>query len=71
MSSDAQDIAVARHVKQAGLVSPEQVAQALQAQGQSLEKGRRITLLDALVQVGAITPFLKQTIEKQVKGQQK
>jgi hypothetical protein len=39
MLADAQDIAVARLARQAGMVRTEQLAAALQAQGQAIEKG--------------------------------
>ena len=69
MSSDAQDIAVARHVKQAGLATAEQLAGALQAQGQALERGERISLVDALHRVGAITPAQREMLEEKTRPQ--
>ena len=71
MSSDADDIAVARHVKQAGLATPEQLAAALQAQGRALEGGKQVSLLQALVEVGAITAAQRELLEKKLKGEAK
>jgi serine/threonine-protein kinase len=63
MSTDAQDIAIARHVQQAGMATAEQVAAALQVQGQSIEKGEAIPLAEALVRVGAISPEQRKSVE--------
>ena len=71
MSSDAQDIAVARHVKQAGMATVEQVTQAMSAQGQAIEEGRRVSLLEALVQIGAINPTQRKLLEDKLKVEHK
>lgn len=71
MSSDAQDIAVARYLKQEGMVTPEHLQQGLQAQARAVEGGKPISLAQALLNVGAITPAQKETLEKRLKGEEK
>ena len=71
MSSDAQDIAVARYLKQEGLVPPEHIQKALQLQANAVENGKPISLAQALLDVGAITPVIKETLEKRIKGEEK
>ena len=63
MSSDEQDLAVARHVKQAGLASPEQIARGVEEQGRALQNGEEIPLAEALVRTGILTPALRTNIE--------
>src|SRR6187431_2871477 len=69
MSNDAFDIAIARFAKQTGLATPEQVISALQAQSESVEKGSPITLAEALVRVGVITPAQRENVEKHARAQ--
>ena len=71
MPSDAQDIAVARYLKQEGMVSPEHLQQALQAQANAVESGKPLSLAAALLEIGAITPAQKDTLEKRLKGEEK
>lgn len=70
MSNDALDLAFARHVRQIGLVTPEQVAAALQTQGKSLQAGTPLTFADALVQLGTISAAQREALQKKVKDQQ-
>jgi serine/threonine-protein kinase len=69
MATDAEDIALARHLRQGGLATPEQLAQALQIQAQSVEKGAAIPLAEAFVQIGVLTPAMRGTIEANLKSQ--
>jgi serine/threonine protein kinase len=70
MSNDALDLAFARHVRQIGLVTPEQVTSALQSQAKSHQSGTPISFAEALVQLGLLTPAQRETLEKKVKDQQ-
>ncbi|HVR84507.1 MAG TPA: protein kinase [Planctomycetota bacterium] len=70
MPNDAIDLALARHVRQIGLVSQEQVNAALQAQASSVKAGRTLSFSEVLVQMGLITPAQRETLEKKVKDQQ-
>jgi formylglycine-generating enzyme required for sulfatase activity len=71
MSSDAQDLAVARYLKQGGMVTPGQLDQALQIQARSIDLGKPVTLAAALVEVGAITPVQKEALEKKITAEEK
>src|SRR4026207_1870673 len=55
MSNDALDLAFARHVRQIGLITPEQVNAALQAQSKSTGLGKLISVAEAFVQLGLLT----------------
>jgi serine/threonine-protein kinase len=70
MQNDAFDLAFARHVRQIGLVSQEQIASALEAQSRTIQKGSTISFSDVLVQMDVITPTQKETLEKKVREQQ-
>jgi serine/threonine-protein kinase len=70
MSNDALDLAFARHVRTIGLVSAEQVNAALQAQAKAHQDGKPISVADAMVQLGLVTPAQKESLEKKVKEQQ-
>jgi hypothetical protein len=70
MQNDALDLAFARHVRQVGLVSPEQISSAMETQSRSLQKGVPIPLPEAMVQMGIITAAQRETLEKKVKEQQ-
>ena len=70
MSNDAHDLAFARHVRQIGLITPEQVTAALQAQSKSTQMGRPITVAEAFVQLGLLTASQRDTLEKKVREQQ-
>ncbi|HXX95073.1 MAG TPA: protein kinase, partial [Planctomycetota bacterium] len=70
MQNDAFDLAFARHVRQIGLVSAEQISAAMETQSKSLQKGTTVTLPEAMVQTGAITSAQRETLEKKVKEQQ-
>ena len=70
MSNDALDLAFARHVRQIGLISAEQVNAALQAQAKALQEGKPVSVADAMVQLGLVTPAQKESLEKKVKEQQ-
>ena len=70
MSNDALDLALARHVRQIGLVTPEQVTAALQTQAKSHASGAPLSFSQALVQLGLLTAAQRETLEKKVKDQQ-
>jgi serine/threonine protein kinase len=70
MSNDALDLAFARHVRTIGLITPDQVNAALAAQSKSLQEGKPISVAEALVQLGLLTPPQKESLEKKVKDQQ-
>lgn len=70
MSNDALDLAFARHVRQIGLITPEQVTSALQTQARNLQEGKTISVADALVQLGLLTAAQKESLEKKVRDQQ-
>jgi hypothetical protein len=69
MSDDALDIAVARHVKQAGMATPGQLAGAMQAQAEAAAAGQPLPLVDALVRVGAVTAAQRDLVLRQVQEQ--
>ncbi|HEV3027728.1 MAG TPA: protein kinase, partial [Planctomycetota bacterium] len=70
MPNDAIDLAFARHVRQIGLVTQEQVNAALQAQAGSATEGKTLSFSEVLVQMGLITAAQRETLEKKVKDQQ-
>jgi eukaryotic-like serine/threonine-protein kinase len=70
MSNDALDLAFARHVRQIGLITPEQVNSALQTQSKSTQAGKPISVAEAFVQLGLLTPSQRDTLEKKVREQQ-
>jgi serine/threonine-protein kinase len=70
MPNDALDLAFARHVRQIGLITPDQVTAALQTQSKSLQDGKPISIADAMVQLGLLTPTQRESLEKKVKDQQ-
>ncbi|MBI3856619.1 MAG: serine/threonine protein kinase, partial [Planctomycetes bacterium] len=70
MSNDALDLAFARHVRQIGLITPEQVNAALQTQSKSAQTGKPISVAEAFVTLGLLTPAQRETLEKKVKEQQ-
>jgi serine/threonine-protein kinase len=70
MSNDALDLAFARHVRQIGLITPEQVNAALQAQSKSTQLGKPISVSEAFVQLGLLTASQRDTLEKKVREQQ-
>ncbi|MBV8878654.1 MAG: protein kinase [Planctomycetaceae bacterium] len=70
MSTDAIDQAFARHVRQIGLVTPEQVNAALQTQSSSAKEGKPVAFSEVLVQMGLITPAQRESLEKKVRDQQ-
>ena len=70
MSNDALDLAFARHVRTIGLISAEQLNAALQAQARAHQNGKPISVADAMVQLGLVTPAQKESLEKKVKEQQ-
>jgi hypothetical protein len=55
MQSDALDLAFARHVRQIGLVTPEQISSAMENQSKSLQKGVTVSFSEVMVQMGIIT----------------
>src|SRR5579864_2540560 len=70
MPNDAIDLAFARHVRQIGLVTQEQVNAALQAQAAGDKEGKTLAFSEALVQMGLITPAQRESLEKKVRDQQ-
>src|SRR5688500_5014037 len=70
MSNDALDLAFARHVRTIGLITAEQVNAALQAQSKAIQDGRPLSVAEAFVQLGLLTPAQRETLEKKVKEQQ-
>src|SRR5437868_273345 len=64
MPNDAIDLAFARHVRQIGLVTQEQVNAALQSQASSVKEGKSLSFSEVLVQMGLITPAQRETLEK-------
>ncbi len=70
MSNDALDLAFARHVRQIGLVTQEQVNAALQTQAIALKEGKTLAFSEILVAMGLLTPAQRETLEKKVKDQQ-
>ena len=71
MGTDAKDIAIARHLKQMGLASPEQIAQAVEEQGRLHAKSQYVSLADAFVRIGILTPAIRDNLDKQLRIQQK
>ena len=70
MPNDAIDLAFARHVRQIGLVTQEQVNAALQTQSTSIKDGKPLSFSEVLVHMGLITAAQRETLEKKVKDQQ-
>ncbi|HZE96668.1 MAG TPA: protein kinase, partial [Planctomycetota bacterium] len=70
MSNDAIDLALARHVRQIGLVSQEQINSALQLQSTSIKRGKYISFSEVLVQMGLLTAPQRETLEKKIRDQQ-
>jgi serine/threonine protein kinase/Leucine-rich repeat (LRR) protein len=70
MPNDTIDQAFARHVRQIGLVTQEQVNIALQTQAESLKQGKTLTFSEVLVQMGIITPTQRESLEQRVRDQQ-
>jgi eukaryotic-like serine/threonine-protein kinase len=67
--NDDLDIALARFVKQTGLATPDQVADAMQIQARSHQAGNPISLSEALVQKGILTAAQRETVEKKAQAQ--
>src|SRR5579862_51728 len=70
MSNDAMDLAFARHVRQIGLVTQEQVNTALQTQANSVKEGKPLSFSEVLVHMGLITSAQRETLERKVRDQQ-
>ena len=70
MPNDSIDLAFARHVRQIGLVTPEQLNAALQTQAESVKQGKTLSFSEVLVQMGIITPGQRETLEKKVRDHQ-
>jgi len=70
MAASVSDEAFARAIEQMGLATFDEVEAARAAQAESVKKGLSISLGEALVQRGIITPSTRQTIEKKVQAQQ-
>jgi len=70
MPNDAIDLAFARHVRQIGLVTQEQVNAALQTQSTSIKEGKPLSFSEVLVHMGLITAAQRESLEKKVKDQQ-
>src|SRR5258708_3827651 len=70
MPNDALDLAFARHVRQIGLITAEQVTSALQTQSKCLQEGKTVSVADAMVELGLLSPTQKDALEKKVKDQQ-
>jgi serine/threonine-protein kinase len=70
MPNDSLDLAFARHVRQIGLITSDQLNAALQAQSRNLQEGKPISVSDAMVQLGLLTPTQKDSLEKKVREQQ-
>src|SRR5436190_23000241 len=70
MSTDAIDQAFARHVRQIGLVTQEQINTALQNQSSSLQAGKTVSFSQVLVEMGIITAGQRESLEKKVRDQQ-
>jgi WD40 repeat protein/serine/threonine protein kinase len=69
MGNDPEDIAAARQFRQAGMGSLEQLTQALQLQGQALERGQQLSLIEALVLSGVITPEQRAAVLQHTRTQ--
>src|ERR1041384_4576130 len=67
MSDETLNIAVARHVRETGMASPEQVLEALKSMGQG--EGAPGSLAEALVKLGVITPAQRENVEKKLQTQ--
>ena len=70
MASPVSDEMFARYVNQAGLVSLDQIDEARQAQADSKQNGKALSLIDALVLQGAITSAQRENVEKKLLAQQ-
>jgi serine/threonine-protein kinase len=69
MADDDLDIAVARNLRQAGVVTPDQLTAAMEAQAQTARSGAPISLAEALVRIGALTAAQREAVEKKVQTQ--
>jgi serine/threonine-protein kinase len=70
MANETFDQAFARHVRQIGLVTPEQIHAAQQTQGDGLKQGKTFAFSEVLVQMGVITATQRDSLEKKVREQQ-
>ncbi|MGD0094764.1 MAG: serine/threonine-protein kinase, partial [Planctomycetota bacterium] len=70
MAEDVSDEAFARAVHQMGLATLDQLEAAKTAQTESARKGLPLSLPDALIQQGIITPVSRENIEKKLQAQQ-
>src|SRR5258708_13844229 len=70
MPNDAIDVAFARHVREIGLSTQEQVNADLQTQSTSIKEGKPLSFSEVLVHMGLITAAQRETLEKKVKDQQ-
>lgn len=69
MSTDADDIAIARQLSEAGIATPDQIAKGLAAQGLALQQGKQISLAEALLRAGILTSAQKESVEKVARRQ--
>jgi serine/threonine protein kinase len=70
MSNDSLDAAFARHIRQIGLITQEQVNAALQSQAASAKSGKPVSFSEVLVRMGLLTPNQRESLEKKVREQQ-
>ncbi|MCY3023180.1 MAG: protein kinase [Planctomycetota bacterium] len=70
MPEQVSDEEFSRHLLQIGMARAEQVADARQLQTESAQRGESMSLADALVRQGAITPLQREEIEKRLRTQQ-
>src|SRR5581483_321435 len=70
MPNESFDQAFARHVRQIGLVTPEQIHAAQQAQGDALTQGKTLAFSEVLVRMCIITATQRESLERKVREQQ-
>jgi serine/threonine protein kinase/dipeptidyl aminopeptidase/acylaminoacyl peptidase len=68
MENDALDIAVARHARQAGLISAEQLSSALAEQARRSQSGSPSSLADVLHGLGYLTDAQRKMVEEKARG---
>src|SRR5262245_18640427 len=66
MSDQAFDLALARYLEEMGMATAEQVSAAITLQLDLAGKGTSVSLAEALVRTGILTPALRENIEKVV-----
>jgi len=70
MADGVSDEVFARALKQLGGASLEQLEAAKRAQEESAKKGVPLPLADVLIQLGVITPAIRENVEKKCQAQQ-